>query len=234
MYSGERKPSGFPSTKQKSQWFPQRRIRGGSSVTPIGSPSGRSMSYSTSSPVGSRAANRKRSSAVRNSQSRKSSSGRPFTANNAVPGTIPTSLQMEWGARHGRQGGPFAVGDEAEDGDLDREAGVGPRDIGFGGVTLPPEVPPGSHELQRRPVERVERQQPLRRRQQGSRVVQLVVGHGERKQCVAAVRVLGEPERERAGRGPVEPLPYHARAGTEQGVGVQILPMGDPRAERGG
>src|SRR5437660_2943729 len=50
MYSGARKPSGFPSTKQKSQWFPQRLIRGGSSVTPIGSPSGRSMSYSTASP----------------------------------------------------------------------------------------------------------------------------------------------------------------------------------------
>src|SRR2546422_7370722 len=61
MYSGARKPSGFPSTKQKSQWFPQRLIRGGSSVTPIGSPSGRSMSYSTASPVGRRAAKRKRS-----------------------------------------------------------------------------------------------------------------------------------------------------------------------------
>src|SRR2546426_8684086 len=77
MYSGARRPFGFPSTKQKSQWFPQRLIRGGSSVTPIGSPSGRSMSYSTASPVGRRAAKRKRSSAVRNSQSRKSSSGRP-------------------------------------------------------------------------------------------------------------------------------------------------------------
>ncbi len=64
--------------------------------------------------------------------------------------------------------------------------------------------------------------------------MQLVVGHGERKQCVAAVRVLGEPERERAGRGAVEPLPYHARAGTEQGVGVQILRMDDQRVEHGG
>src|SRR6266849_3450132 len=53
MYSGARNPWGLPSTKQKSQWFAQRRMRGGSSVTPIGSPSGRSMSYSISSPRGS-------------------------------------------------------------------------------------------------------------------------------------------------------------------------------------
>jgi len=45
-------PCGLPSTKQKSQWLAQRRIRGGSSVTPIGSPSGRSTSYSISSPEG--------------------------------------------------------------------------------------------------------------------------------------------------------------------------------------
>src|SRR2546425_11273122 len=59
---------------------------------------GRSMSYSTASPVGRRAAKRKRSSAVRNSQSRKSSSGRPLTANSSVPGASRSSPPMESGA----------------------------------------------------------------------------------------------------------------------------------------
>src|SRR5438067_5192088 len=38
MYRGGRMPVGLPSTKQKSQWLAQRRMRGGSRVTPIASP----------------------------------------------------------------------------------------------------------------------------------------------------------------------------------------------------
>src|SRR5256886_7728151 len=73
-------------------------MRGGSSVTPNGSPSGRSTSYSMSSPVGSFASSRKRSSAVRNSQSRKSSSARPLTAWSSVPGTSPNWAPSDSGA----------------------------------------------------------------------------------------------------------------------------------------
>src|SRR2546425_3550096 len=73
-------------------------MRGGSSVTPSGSPSGRSTSYSIASLVGSLAWSRKRSSAVRNSQSRKSSSERPLTAWSSVPGTSPNAAPSESGA----------------------------------------------------------------------------------------------------------------------------------------
>src|SRR5438552_2690773 len=73
-------------------------MRGGSSVTPSGSPSGRSTSYSISSPVGSLASSRNRSSAVKNSQSRKSSSARPLTAWSSVPGTSPSAAPSEPGA----------------------------------------------------------------------------------------------------------------------------------------
>src|SRR5438876_1559527 len=73
-------------------------MRGGSSVTPSGSPSGRSTSYSIAAPVGSAACSRKRSSAVRNSQSRKSSSERPLTAWSSVPGTSPNAAPSESGA----------------------------------------------------------------------------------------------------------------------------------------
>src|SRR2546427_7878076 len=73
-------------------------MRGGSSVTPSGSPSGRSTSYSIAAPVGSAAWSRKRSSAVRNSQSRKSSSERPLTAWSSVPGTSPNAAPSESGA----------------------------------------------------------------------------------------------------------------------------------------
>src|SRR5438445_2972563 len=73
-------------------------MRGGSSVTPSGSPSGRSTSYSISSPVGSLASSRNRSSAVRNSQSRKSSSARPLTAWSSVPGTSPNWPPSDSGA----------------------------------------------------------------------------------------------------------------------------------------
>src|SRR3989441_12808902 len=73
-------------------------MRGGSTVTPSGSPSGRSTSYSISSPVGSLASSRKRSSAVKNSQSRKSSSARPLTARSSVPGTSPNAAPSESGA----------------------------------------------------------------------------------------------------------------------------------------
>src|SRR3989441_11373108 len=73
-------------------------MRGGSSVTPSGSASGRSTSYSISSPVGSLASSRKRSSAVKNSQSRKSSSARPLTARSSVPGTSPNAAPSESGA----------------------------------------------------------------------------------------------------------------------------------------
>ena len=64
--------------------------------------------------------------------------------------------------------------------------------------------------------------------------MQLVVGYAEGKQCVAAVRVPGEPEREGAGRGPVEALPYHARARPEQRVGVQVLRVGGKGVEHRG
>src|SRR5207247_342512 len=73
-------------------------MRGGSSVTPSGSPSGRSTSHSIGSPVGRLASGRKRSSAVRNSQSRKSSSARSLTAWSSVPGTSPNSAPSESGA----------------------------------------------------------------------------------------------------------------------------------------
>src|SRR2546426_7566086 len=73
-------------------------MRGGSSVTPNGSPSGRSTSYSISSPVGSLASSRNWSSAVRNSQSRKSSSARPLTAWSSVPGTSPNRAPSDSGA----------------------------------------------------------------------------------------------------------------------------------------
>src|SRR6266704_1828174 len=56
------------------------------------------MSYSTSSPPGKRARSRNCSSAVRNSQSRKSSSGRPSIASSSVPGLSPNSAPNVPGA----------------------------------------------------------------------------------------------------------------------------------------
>ena len=58
------------------------------------SPSGRSTSNTTSSPLGSRASITSSSSAVRNSQSRKSAISRPFTDRSSVPGSIPSSAAM--------------------------------------------------------------------------------------------------------------------------------------------
>src|SRR2546426_5848627 len=91
-------PCGLPSTKQKSQWLAQRRMRGASSATPIGSPSGRSTSYSTSSPDGRRARSTNASSAVRNSQSRKSPSSRPLIDSSSDPGVRPNPAPSECGA----------------------------------------------------------------------------------------------------------------------------------------
>src|SRR6266581_8739600 len=73
-------------------------MRGASSATPIGTPSGRSTSYSTSSPDGVRARSTNASSAVRNSQSRKSPSSRPLTDSNSNPGARPRAAPSEFGA----------------------------------------------------------------------------------------------------------------------------------------
>src|SRR5437773_1732430 len=73
-------------------------MRGASSTTPIGNPSGRSTSYSTSSPDGVRARSTNASSAVRNSQSRKSPSSRPLTVSNSDPGARPNAAPSEFGA----------------------------------------------------------------------------------------------------------------------------------------
>src|SRR5216117_692962 len=73
-------------------------MRGASSATPIGNPSGRSTSYSTSSPDGVRARSTNASSAVRYSQSRKSPSSRPLTDNNSDPGVRPNAAPSESGA----------------------------------------------------------------------------------------------------------------------------------------
>src|SRR5439155_23543750 len=93
--STSRRPSGRPSTKQKAQRLGQRRIRAGSTETPRGSVRGRSISYSISWPSGCRRRRVNSSSAVRNSQSRKSSSSRPFTATSSVPGVSPSSSPIE-------------------------------------------------------------------------------------------------------------------------------------------
>src|ERR1043166_6999506 len=95
MYSTSRSPSGRPSTKQKSQRLPQRRMRAGSTATPSGSLRGRSISNSISSPQGCRTCRLNSSSALRNSQSRKSSSSRPFTDRSSVPGRSPSSSPIE-------------------------------------------------------------------------------------------------------------------------------------------
>jgi hypothetical protein len=92
-----RRPSGSPSTKQKSHRLAQRRIRGGSTVTPSGSSRGRSIANSISAPSGCRNASENSSSAVRNSQSRKSSSSRPLTVSSSVPVLRPSSSAMDPG-----------------------------------------------------------------------------------------------------------------------------------------
>src|SRR5437773_662826 len=164
MYSGVRMPAGLPSTKQKSQWLAQRRIRGGSSVTPIASPSGRSTSYSTASPSGWVTDRRNRSSAVRNSQSRKSSSARPLTAWSSIPGTSeklhrePERLGGGGLQVRGQEGDrcPGRIGNETRHGHLHGHQRVGLSDVLERRVALPLQVPRGGQEFERAPVERVE------------------------------------------------------------------------------
>ncbi len=80
--------------KQNSHRFAHCRTVGGSSSMPMTSPSPRSISYVTVSPSGSRASTTKSSSAVRNSQSRKSVTRRPFTDNSSVPAAMPSAAAM--------------------------------------------------------------------------------------------------------------------------------------------
>src|SRR5512140_3853671 len=77
--------------KQNSHLLAHRRTRGGSRTIPMAIPSGRSISNTRFSPSGVDTSSTSSSSAVRNSQSRKSSSFRPFTAESTVPGRMPSS-----------------------------------------------------------------------------------------------------------------------------------------------
>src|SRR5438067_115771 len=133
-------------------------MRGASSVTPIGRPSGRSTSYSTASPPGNVADRTNCSSAVKNSQSRKSSSARPLTVWSSVPGTSPSAAPSEPGATR--------VGHKARYGDLDGEQRIDLDQVLEGRVPSAAQVPGRREQSDRAPIQRVELHETLRHREQ--------------------------------------------------------------------
>ena len=128
--------------------------------------------------------------------------------------------------RKPRNASSGAVGNEAHHGNLNGDTGIGAGDVGLCRVALTAEVPTSRHEFQGRPVQRIERGQPLGGREERRRVVQLVIGDGEREERFTAVGVPCQAERQGAGTGLVEALPHQPYAGAEQRIGIQILRVG--------